>query len=194
MDLSIDFRITESEVLEGKVYSALVFINACCSTILLQLLRSLEHFHDRKAAQAIARIATCIANQWNSNANTTVKSLIADSVDNLETAHEGLRTWTLTQWSIGSLSGHHIQTLLELLLSSRSVIPKEEKVVDEKEQKKIPENILEAFTKFRDGPSKCTMITLMYEQALTSRTLAIKPDPHNRYFVDDFVADICVRG
>ncbi|ETO14536.1 hypothetical protein RFI_22832, partial [Reticulomyxa filosa] len=108
--------------------------------------------------------------------------------------HEGLRTWTLTQWSSGSLPGPHIQTLLELLLSSRSVIPKEEKVVDEKEQKKIPENILEAFTKFRDGPSKCTMITLMYEQALTSRTLAIKPDPHNRYFVDDFVADVCVRG
>ncbi|ETO26164.1 ubiquitin protein ligase [Reticulomyxa filosa] len=222
MDLSSDFGISESEVLEGTIYSALVFINAMLvarvislDIVLLQLLRSLEHAMDRKAAQAIARIATCIANQWhfiprldNKQLSDNVITLIDQSIDHLETSHEGLRLWTLTQWSSGSLPGPHIQTLLELLLAVRSVIPKQSKEKSEHEEKetksendeqktgvkKVPENVVKAFAKHRDGPSKCTIITLMYEKVMSSRTLSTKPDPHNRYFIDDFVANVSVRG
>src|SRR5690606_383777 len=94
-------------------------------------LRSLEFAPDRQTAQSIARIATSIFNNWNilpresenEDINNKLTTNLSNSTAELEIAHEGLRTSTLTQWATGSLPGPHIQTLLELLLAARSVLP-----------------------------------------------------------------------
>lgn len=95
------------------------------------------------------------------------------------------------------MPGPHIQTLLELLLSATSVLDEELKELKKKEREKlknVPEFILDSYMRYRDGPSVCSTISLTYEQIQKSKTLCIPRDSHNRYMVDDFVGDVCVRG
>ena len=54
-----------------------------------------------------------------------IRNKITKAILQLEKAHESLRTHTLTQWSEGSLPGPHLQTLLEMLLAARRVLPRE---------------------------------------------------------------------
>ena len=67
--------------------------------------------------------------------------------------------------------------------------------VDEaKKEVEVTDEQKEWFTKFRDGPSSVTVISLMYEEIQKTRTLQTKRDQHNRYMIDDFVGDVCVRN
>ena len=52
----------------------------------------------------------------------------------------------------------------------------------------------ECYTKYRNGSSKLSMISLSKETISKSMTLTVTRDAQNRYLIDDFVADCCVSG
>jgi hypothetical protein len=120
--------------------------------------------------------------------------IIKDGIDNLEKAHEALRTWTLTQWNSGSLPGPHIQSLLELLLAARKAIGGHDsgsqlsidQLTEEQKTKlqQLPpyELLVNNYVKNRDGPSKCSMILLTYEKVLnTTKKQMLKPNNQVAY-------------
>lgn len=52
----------------------------------------------------------------------------------------------------------------------------------------------EWYSKYRNGPSKLSMISLAKETVLKSLTITVTRDAQNRYLIDDFVADCSVSG
>eukprot|EP01084_Bolivina_argentea_P273834 466572_1 len=209
-------KLDENIILNGSIKNCLIYIKSILESqsileldiILLQLLRCLEFATSIEEAQQISSVATLIFNEWNNlkHCDEQIIELIIDSIKHLETSHEALRTETVKHWSSGTFPGPHVQCLLELLLSAQKqlnmknnneiyegndTVTTNDDTTNDDDNKDLHN---EYYTKYRNGSSKLSMISLSKESICKSLTLRVTRDATNRYLIDDFVCDCSVSG
>jgi hypothetical protein len=57
----------------------------------------------------------------------------------------------------------------------------------------VSEAMKTSFAKYRQGPSKCDIVSLMWEKKQSSRKCNVHRDQYNRYLIDDFIGTVSVR-